>query len=118
MLEHNCLLVFIRQSEYQYTVYFIRGVDNALTEFGATAVIDTSRCRLDIPLDWTSCVICKLNGTWYANKIVLQSLTVDKLEYYDYYCDGFASGLVYCILLNLNDQTMKYRPADLLTMLF
>ena len=39
------------KSEYQYTVYFRRGVDNTPTEFGAKAVIDTSLCRLDIPLD-------------------------------------------------------------------
>ena len=44
-------------SIFQYTVYFIRGVDNTLTEFDAKAVIDTSHCRLDIPLDWASCVL-------------------------------------------------------------
>ena len=51
------------KSEYQYTVYFIRGVDNTLTEFDAKAVINRSCCRLDIPIDWASCVICELNGT-------------------------------------------------------
>ena len=44
-------------------MYFIRGVDNTLTEFDAKAVIDTSRCRLDITLDMASCAICGINGT-------------------------------------------------------
>ena len=55
-------LFYPPKPEYLYTVYFIRGVDNTLTEFDAKAVIDTCRCRLVIPLDWASCVIYGING--------------------------------------------------------
>ena len=53
---------YLPKSEYQYTVHFIRGFDNTLTEFDVKAVIDTSRCRLDITLDWATCIMCELNG--------------------------------------------------------
>ena len=91
-------------SEDQYRMYFIRGVDNTRTEFNAKAVIDTSCCRLDILRDWAAWAIWE--GEWHVkctDDFVLQSLTVDELEDYDYYCDC----RVYCIQLNLNDQTMK-----------
>ena len=100
--------------EYLYTVYFIRGVDNTLTEFDAKAVIDTCRCRLDIPLEWASCVICGINGTWYAHKI----LSFNHSWQMSWKTTIFIVMGVYCIWLNLNGQTMKYRPSDLLKMLF
>ena len=62
-------------------MYFIRFVDNTLTEFDAKAVIDIHRCRLDIPLDWTACTIWE--GEWYVKcteDLILQSLMVDELE--------------------------------------
>ena len=59
---HSCF--YPPKSEYLYTVYFIRGVDNTLTEFDAKAVIDTCRCRLDI-YAWLG-ILLNLWNKWHV----------------------------------------------------